>query len=410
MRWQFHSSRIAALLKSRGMYDRLITSFDRKSWLVIERESANYLQRKPAFASDENKTISANPLVTALICNFNYGPYLARAIDSALNQTWQNLEIIVVDDGSTDNSREILKNYEGRIRAVCKSNGGQASAFNIGIKEAQGEIICFLDSDDFWYPQKVEHIIAKYHEAPWGLVCHDLLEVDVKGMNIRNVTHAQSTKTNMIPCDLQTLLVEHKLNWVFSPTSGMSLPTKIAKKLLPLPEREWRICADNPLAVGSLCHAPAGIVKKTLGAYRYHGENKFASKRQDQIANRIYGFLVKAERYCFLTQYLFQLGENQIDWSPKLSYRYYRLCCFITRNQPWRYLFKLYQLNIKENFINSRKFILLRLNSIKFIFIDSLLALLIVFNLPNPYTKLRNSYLKETSKLSHHVRTFLEKD
>ena len=89
--------------------------------------------------------MNSKPLVTILICNYNYGRFLAEAIESALAQTWKNIEVIVVDDGSTDESREILTKYKGKIRIILKENGGQASAFNAGIAKARGEIVCFLD-------------------------------------------------------------------------------------------------------------------------------------------------------------------------------------------------------------------------------------------------------------------------
>ena len=118
--------------------------------------------------------MNSKPLVTILICNYNYGRFLAEAIESALAQTWKNIEVIVVDDGSTDESREILTKYKGKIRIILKENGGQASAFNAGIAKARGEIVCFLDSDDICHRDRVSRVIEKYKQGKWGLVCHDL--------------------------------------------------------------------------------------------------------------------------------------------------------------------------------------------------------------------------------------------
>ena len=81
------------------------------------------------------------PLVSILVSNYNYGGFVAAAIESALAQTYTNCEIIVVDDGSTDSSREIINQFAGRIVPVFKSNGGQASAFNAGFARARGSII-----------------------------------------------------------------------------------------------------------------------------------------------------------------------------------------------------------------------------------------------------------------------------
>src|SRR5579872_6996796 len=99
------------------------------------------------------------PCVTVLINNYNYGRFLREAIDSALKQTYKNIEVVVVDDGSTDESREIIRGYGDRVVPVFKANGGQASAFNEGISASRGEIICFLDSDDIFHPTKVEKVV-----------------------------------------------------------------------------------------------------------------------------------------------------------------------------------------------------------------------------------------------------------
>ncbi len=72
-------------------------------------------------------------LVTILINNYNYGRFLRQAIDSALDQTYTNIEVLVVDDGSTDESRSVIYSYGDRVRAVFKENGGQASTFNAGV-------------------------------------------------------------------------------------------------------------------------------------------------------------------------------------------------------------------------------------------------------------------------------------
>src|SRR6516165_1862808 len=91
---------------------------------------------------------------TIIINNYNYGRFLAAAIESALNQTYVNTEIVVVDDGSTDDSRQVIVGYGDRVRPVLKANGGQASAFNAGFAASTGDVICMLDADDLFYPNK----------------------------------------------------------------------------------------------------------------------------------------------------------------------------------------------------------------------------------------------------------------
>src|SRR5688572_24093435 len=95
------------------------------------------------------------PRVSAIIPNYNYAYYLPRAIDSVLAQTYPHVEIVVVDDGSTDNSETVLKSYGGRIRWLRQQNQGVAAARNHGVRETTGELVAFLDADDLWLPLKL---------------------------------------------------------------------------------------------------------------------------------------------------------------------------------------------------------------------------------------------------------------
>lgn len=95
-------------------------------------------------------------LVSIIIPTYNSAEYIAETIDSALKQTYEPKEVIVVDDGSTDNTRDIIKSYVRRVKYIRKENGGPASARNLGIKESNGEFIALLDSDDIWLPEKLE--------------------------------------------------------------------------------------------------------------------------------------------------------------------------------------------------------------------------------------------------------------
>ncbi len=87
-------------------------------------------------------------LATIVIVNYNYARFVAAAIDSALEQSYDPVEVIVVDDGSTDGSRRIIASYGERIRSLFQDNGGQGAAYNAGWRAARGEFVLFLDSDD----------------------------------------------------------------------------------------------------------------------------------------------------------------------------------------------------------------------------------------------------------------------
>jgi len=109
--------------------------------------------------------------VSAIIPTYNYARFLRDAIDSVLAQTFPVLEVIVVDDGSTDDTRQVLEAYGDRIRVIHQENAGVAAARMTGVSAARGEYLAFLDSDDIWLPQKLEKQIARFEQDPaLGLV------------------------------------------------------------------------------------------------------------------------------------------------------------------------------------------------------------------------------------------------
>src|SRR5215208_2989974 len=107
-----------------------------------------------------DKRVSESPLVSVLVSNYNYEHFLEEAVDSALKQTYSKLEVVVVDDGSTDGSRELIESYGDRVIPVLKENGGQASACNAGFRASKGEIVIFLDADDVLLPDTVGKVVA----------------------------------------------------------------------------------------------------------------------------------------------------------------------------------------------------------------------------------------------------------
>jgi len=113
--------------------------------------------------------------VSVVVPSYNSAAYLPDAIDSALNQTIAPLEVIVVDDGSTDETAQVLERYQGRIRAVFQENRGPAAARNRGIAEARGGLIAFLDADDVWLPEKLEKQLCCLEEHPQAALVHSQL-------------------------------------------------------------------------------------------------------------------------------------------------------------------------------------------------------------------------------------------
>jgi len=174
-----------------------------------------------------------NPFVSILINNYNYGRFLDEAIRSALAQTYTNHEIVVVDDGSTDNSLQIAESFGDQIRLIAKENGGQASAFNAGFAASLGEIICLLDADDVFFPGKLERAVEVFQQNPEIGWCFE---------NLRLFRDSQSERFSrdryFAPGKVDAR--ESMLHGVFprnieSATSGLSFRRELLARILPMP-------------------------------------------------------------------------------------------------------------------------------------------------------------------------------
>ncbi|HLA96664.1 MAG TPA: glycosyltransferase [Pyrinomonadaceae bacterium] len=128
-------------------------------------------------------------LVSVIIPNYNYASYLREAIDSVLAQTYQDVEIIVVDDGSSDNSKEILDSYANRITTIFQKNQGVSAARNNGVASSSGEFVAFLDADDFWLPMKLEKQMLRFESDPTiGFVHSSMTLINSEGTVVGSET------------------------------------------------------------------------------------------------------------------------------------------------------------------------------------------------------------------------------
>ncbi len=125
-------------------------------------------------------------MVSVVITSYNYGRYLALCVGSALGQTYRNIEVIIVDDGSTDDTGEVARKFlsDPRVRYIRQKNAGQANAKNSGIRAATGEFIAFLDSDDFWETNKLEKQMPLFSDPRVGVVYSRARYIDGKGVPI----------------------------------------------------------------------------------------------------------------------------------------------------------------------------------------------------------------------------------
>ena len=259
-----------------------------------------------------------SPLVSVILCNYNYERYVGEAIESVLGQTYPHFELILVDDGSTDKSREIIAYYgkvdPERVIPIFKDNGGQASAFNAGFERANGEIISFLDSDDFWSAEKLEDVVKAYSEHEYSVVQHNHYVI--------NAESRISTRVHpgiFISGDLfRRYFVENHTEF-FSSTSGISCLKKHLEKLFPLDE-SWRICADVPLTRPLPLFGEVLTLETHLGYYRIHGHNTWMNSLSQSR------FIENRERYAeYLNSKLAEYGmQRKIEFKKSIPYKSWR--------------------------------------------------------------------------------------
>ena len=214
------------------------------------------------------------PYLTAIVGTYNQGSFLAEAIESVLAQDFPtgDMDILVVDDGSTDTTPQIATRYADRVRYIRKTNGGQASVFNLGFAEARGDIIAMLDGDDVWLPGKVRAMVEEFDRHPEAsLVYHPYQIWDpVKGICFNTEFHPVS---GFIPDRLTDLLTYGDFG-----TCGMALRKQALQKILPVPE-SLVVYADLYVVCLMIFVAPVAARAEHLTRYRQHEDNltSFAS-------------------------------------------------------------------------------------------------------------------------------------
>jgi glycosyltransferase involved in cell wall biosynthesis len=206
------------------------------------------------------------PLVSLVIINYNYGRFLCDAIDSALNQTYAATEVIVVDDGSTDDSREIIASYGSRVIPVLKDNGGQGSAFNAGFARSSGDIICFLDADDIWLPARVEVVAARARERTEALLIHHAYQrVDAKLRPFGKIL-----PLSLLEGDVGEKVLRSGGCWPFPPPAALAFRRSCLASLMPIPEALFRSRAESCLAYCAPLLGPITAIDEPLCLYRRH--------------------------------------------------------------------------------------------------------------------------------------------
>jgi glycosyltransferase involved in cell wall biosynthesis len=229
------------------------------------------------------------PRLSVIVNNFNYAEFVGSAIESALAEG-DAVEVVVVDDGSTDHSRRVIEGFGHRVIAVFQENAGQAAAFNAGFAASSGEIVVFLDADDLLVPGAAPAICSAFDQPGVAKLHWSLSEVDRDG----NVTGALRPEALMPTGDLRQRTIEYgPLGHSNPPTSGNAFARHVLEQMLPMPEAEYRICADAYLVMLTSIYGELRRSLMPLSFWRRHGDNRYNGTRET-IAERV---LADLERY-----------------------------------------------------------------------------------------------------------------
>jgi glycosyltransferase involved in cell wall biosynthesis len=248
--------------------------------------------------------------VSVIIPTYNYSRFIGEAIDSALAQTRAPLEVIVVDDGSTDGTAEVLAAYGDRIRVLRQKNSGVAMARNAGIAAARGEYLAFLDSDDAWYPRKLERQMPRFDAEPsLGLVHCGAETIDSEGRTLKMSVDGMEGQVAeaMLRLDREVIMPQG---------SSIVVPKRVAEEIggfdarLP-PSEDWDFCYRVAARYA------VGYVAEVLVRYRLHGsgihmnigrmeramlialEKAFADPRVQPLRNYSYGRFHRVLAGCY---------------------------------------------------------------------------------------------------------------
>ena len=208
------------------------------------------------------------PAVSVVIPTYNYGRFVTEAVESVLAQTLPAAEVVVIDDGSTDDTRDRLAPYGGRIRYVYQANNGLPAARNAGIRAARGDLIALLDSDDLWHPRKLEAQVAVLARSPEvGLVAAD----PAPDVSAGWPTVGDPAGLPVRPVTLRDMLVRSR----FGPSSV--LVRRACFDEVGLFDTGLRSAEDRDMWLRIAACFPVVKVEAPLWWYRLHGGNMSAA-------------------------------------------------------------------------------------------------------------------------------------
>lgn len=215
---------------------------------------------------DDDSCDADTPEISVIINSYNYARFLGQAIDSALSQKGGiRAEIIVVDDGSTDDTGAVLARYDGAITAIRQANAGQAAAINAGVRASRGKVLAFLDADDQWAPDKLAAVARAFRADPeLSLVYHRLQPIGLDGS-----PRLRPIPRSLCSGDLEPLMRASAGWWPFPMTSAIAVRRASWDRAGEIPA-VFRISADAWLVGIQPLLGRVAALSQPLGFYRIH--------------------------------------------------------------------------------------------------------------------------------------------
>jgi glycosyltransferase involved in cell wall biosynthesis len=222
------------------------------------------------------------PRISVIVDTYNHERYISQSIESVLTQLEDfhagEVEVVVVDDGSSDKTPEILAAYEPRVRVMTKANGGQASAFNAVIAGTSGEIVAFLDGDDWWSAGKLRAVVKAFDENPSvAAVGHGFYEVHDDAQPSEMFVPDQTRRLDLSSVDAARVA---DLGRTLLGTSRLAVRRRVLARLGAIPEA-LTFCADTPILTLALAIGGAIVLDQPLCYYRMHASSLFALREPD---------------------------------------------------------------------------------------------------------------------------------
>jgi glycosyltransferase involved in cell wall biosynthesis len=251
--------------------------------------------------------------ISIVINNYNYASFLDACISSAIEQQASSAEIIVVDDGSTDHSREVIESFGSLIKPIFKQNGGQASALNRGYAASRGDVIIFLDADDLLVPRALENITPMFERDNLAKVHWPLWIIDENG----GKTGARIPSGPLPKGDFRSEAIERGPSCVYSPpTSGNAWKRRFLEKVMPIPEAEFRLCADDYLFSLVPAFGEIRAIDEPLSLYRLHSTNNYQRRSFEERLDS--GLKIQEYECNVLKQFLQVDDKNVRGWKQHL--------------------------------------------------------------------------------------------